>query len=209
MQNARETILNKLKKAKENNNKQINNIDFSENVYVKSDLDLANEFKENLKNVDGQTFICKNFDELKSNIRKIFNQKKSDNVFCIDKNIQEIIEKADIPFLENEKDFLNLNIGVTACDFLSARTGSVIVSSKSGSGRRLNIYPNIHIIIANKNQLVEDLDKAIVKIKEKYNNNLPSLITNITGPSRTADIEKTLILGAHGPKELIVFILDF
>ena len=209
MQNARETILNKLKKAKENNNKQINNIDFSENVYVKSDLDLANEFKENLKNVDGQTFICKNFDELKSNIRKIFNQKKSDNVFCIDKNIQEIIEKADIPFLENEKDFLNLNIGITACDFLSARTGSVIVSSKSGSGRRLNIYPNIHIIIANKNQLVEDLDKAIVKIKEKYNNNLPSLITNITGPSRTADIEKTLILGAHGPKELIVFILDF
>jgi len=209
MQNARENILAKLKKAKENNTKQIANVDFTENVYAQSNLDLIDEFKEKLEKVDGKVFICNSFDEFKSNIRKVFKEKQTDNVFCIDKNIQEIIEKADIPFIDSEKDFLDLNIGVTACDFLSARTGSVIVSSKSGSGRRLNVYPNIHFIIANKNQLVKDLDQAITKIKEKYNNNLPSLITNITGPSRTADIEKTLILGAHGPKELIVFILNF
>lgn len=209
MQNARENILAKLKKAKENNTKQIANVDFTENVYAQSNLDLIDEFKEKLEKVDGKVFICNSFDEFKSNIRKVFKEKQTDNVFCIDKNIQEIIEKADIPFIDSEKDFLDLNIGVTACDFLSARTGSVIVSSKSGSGRRLNVYPNIHFIIANKNQLVKDLDQAITKIKEKYNDNLPSLITNITGPSRTADIEKTLILGAHGPKELIVFILNF
>ncbi len=209
MQNARENILNKLKKAQENNKKQTKDVDFSENVYSISNNNLTTEFKEKLEKVDGQVFICNNFNEFKLNIRKIFNNKQSDNVFCIDKNIQKIIEKADIPFIENEKDFLDLNIGVTGCEFLSARTGSVVVSSKSGSGRRLNIYPNIHFVIANKNQIVKDIDQAIEKIKEKYNNNLPSLITNITGPSRTADIEKTLILGAHGPKELIVFILNY
>ena len=45
-------------------------------------------------------------------------------------------------------------------------------------------------------------------IREKYKTRLPSQITLITGPSRTADIEKTLVLGAHGPKELHVFILN-
>ncbi len=209
MTNARKNILDKLKQAQENNNKKITDVDFTENIYQKSKLNLAEEFSEKLKKVNGETFICKTFSEFKLNINKAINNKQADNVFCIDNKIKQILEKANIPFIDNEKHLLDLNIGVTGCEFLSARTGSIIVSSKSGSGRRLNIYPNIHFVIAYKNQLVEDINQAIIKIKEKYKNNLPSLITNITGPSRTADIEKTLILGAHGPKELIVFILDF
>ena len=45
-------------------------------------------------------------------------------------------------------------------------------------------------------------------MQEKYKNNLPSLITFATGPSRTADIEKTLVVGVHGPKEVYVFLID-
>jgi len=45
-------------------------------------------------------------------------------------------------------------------------------------------------------------------LKEKYPENMPSMVSNITGPSRTADIEKTLVLGAHGPKGLYVFLLE-
>jgi L-lactate dehydrogenase complex protein LldG len=43
---------------------------------------------------------------------------------------------------------------------------------------------------------------------EKYNSNLPSMISIASGPSRTADIEKTLVLGAHGPKEVYLFFID-
>ena len=68
------------------------------------------------------------------------------------------------------------------------------------------VYPPVHIVIANKNQLVDYLEKAYSEIHEKYKNDLPSQITLITGPSRTADIEKTLVLGAHGPRELRVFM---
>jgi L-lactate dehydrogenase complex protein LldG len=53
-----------------------------------------------------------------------------------------------------------------------------------------------------------DLKDAFKIIKDRYGNQLPSMLSTITGPSRTADIEKTLVLGAHGPKELFVFLLD-
>jgi L-lactate dehydrogenase complex protein LldG len=49
---------------------------------------------------------------------------------------------------------------------------------------------------------------ALVLMKEKYKDNLPSLITFATGPSRTADIEKTLVVGVHGPKEVYCFLVD-
>ncbi|RZL62420.1 MAG: hypothetical protein EOO93_08835, partial [Pedobacter sp.] len=65
-----------------------------------------------------------------------------------------------------------------------------------------------HIVIAKTSQLVLDLKDAFLLLKNKYGNQIPSMISNITGPSRTADIEKTLVLGAHGPKELFVFLID-
>jgi L-lactate dehydrogenase complex protein LldG len=55
---------------------------------------------------------------------------------------------------------------------------------------------------------VFDLKDGISKMKEKYPGQLPSMISFASGPSRTADIEKTLVVGVHGPKEVYVFLLD-
>jgi len=95
---------------------------------------------------------------------------------------------------------------LTGCEFLVAHLGSVLISSAQISGRRLNVFPETHIVVANEVQIVDFLDNALEKLQEKYKNKLPSLISNITGPSRTADIEKTLVMGMHGPKTLIVII---
>jgi L-lactate dehydrogenase complex protein LldG len=91
---------------------------------------------------------------------------------------------------------------------LVSRTGSVLISSKQASGRRLLVFPNIHIVVAYSSQLVHDIKDALKFIRKKYNNHLPSMITTISGPSRTADIEKTLVQGAHGPKEIYIFLID-
>ena len=88
-----------------------------------------------------------------------------------------------------------------------ARTGSVLISTSIDSQRRIISAPEIHVVFAYENQLVADLPIALRNVKNKYSENLPSQITVITGPSRTADIEKTLILGAHGPKEFIVILI--
>jgi L-lactate dehydrogenase complex protein LldG len=63
-------------------------------------------------------------------------------------------------------------------------------------------------VIARSSQLVLDLSDAFNQLEQKYGTQHPSLISVITGPSRTADIEKTLVLGAHGPKSLYVFLID-
>jgi L-lactate dehydrogenase complex protein LldG len=63
-------------------------------------------------------------------------------------------------------------------------------------------------VIANTSQIVPDIKDALTGMKERYGKNLPSLVSVITGPSRTADIEKTLVMGAHGPKELYLFLID-
>jgi L-lactate dehydrogenase complex protein LldG len=63
------------------------------------------------------------------------------------------------------------------------------------------------VVLAHSNQIVESIKDGFIKIEEKYDH-LPSQISLISGPSRTADIEKTLVMGAHGPRELIVLIQE-
>jgi len=60
------------------------------------------------------------------------------------------------------------------------------------------------VVIARREQLIPDLPTAFALLKKKYAENYPSMISLVTGPSRTGDIERILVLGAHGPKKLTV-----
>jgi L-lactate dehydrogenase complex protein LldG len=82
------------------------------------------------------------------------------------------------------------------------------MSAAGPSGRTVSVYAPIHICIAYTDQLVYDIRDGLQQLKEKYHNSLPSLMTFATGPSRTADIEKTLVVGVHGPKEVYLFLVD-
>jgi L-lactate dehydrogenase complex protein LldG len=97
--------------------------------------------------------------------------------------------------------------GVSECDALIAQTGSVLVTSRSAGGRALSVLPPHHVVIARREQLVADLPAAFDLLKQKYSGNYPSMISFITGPSRTGDIERILVLGAHGPKRLTIFLI--
>jgi L-lactate dehydrogenase complex protein LldG len=97
------------------------------------------------------------------------------------------------------------DVGITECDSLVAQTGSVLVTSRSAGGRVLSVLPPHHIVLARHDQLVPDLTAALAGARETYRNGWPSMMSFITGPSRTADIERILVLGAHGPKRLTIF----
>jgi len=98
-------------------------------------------------------------------------------------------------------------VGITGCDALIAQTGSVVVTSRSAGGRALSVLPPHHVVLARRDQLVADLPEAFALLKAKYGAGYPSMISFITGPSRTGDIERILVLGAHGPKKLTIFCL--
>lgn len=101
-------------------------------------------------------------------------------------------------------DLESCNAGLTECDALVAQTGSVLVTGRSAGGRALSVLPPHHVVLARREQLVRDLPEAFALLKTKYAANYPSFISFITGPSRTGDIERILVLGAHGPKKLTV-----
>ena len=88
-----------------------------------------------------------------------------------------------------------------------AQTGSVLLTARSAGGRALSVLPPHHVVLAKREQLVADLPAAFALIKAKYAANYPSFISFITGPSRTGDIERILVLGAHGPKKLTICCL--
>jgi L-lactate dehydrogenase complex protein LldG len=97
--------------------------------------------------------------------------------------------------------------GITECDALIAQTGSVLVTSRRAGGRALSVLPPHHVVLARREQMLPDLPAAFDLLKKKYAANYPSFISFITGPSRTGDIERILVLGAHGPKKLTIFCI--
>lgn len=206
MDSARNNILARLKAAQDKRGEIEENIpDFTSPIYHPLNESSSLEFKTNLEMIGGQVFLIKSKSEIADQVKEICNEKNHDNIFCTDPKLQEILQ-GSIEIDSDENSFLELNIGITSCEFLVAHLGSVVISSAQISGRRLNVFPETHIVLAHESQLTGYLDEALEKLQNKYKNELPSLISNITGPSRTADIEKTLVMGMHGPKSLIVII---
>ena len=97
--------------------------------------------------------------------------------------------------------------GISECDLLIAQTGTVVVTSRTSGGRALSCLPPHHVVIARRSQLVADLPTAFERLQQKFGSQFPSMISFVTGPSRTGDIERILVLGAHGPKRLTIFCL--
>lgn len=184
------------------------NVDFDSSVYKEITESLDVNFAQEFTQAGGKFVYCENTEELVSNLSLICQGNRWDEVYCIDPPLQEVLDKADIPFGSDDESFHSLKVGVTGCEYLIARLGSIMISSQQVSGRRLNVFPETHVVIAYSSQLVPDLKQALADIKLKYSARIPSLISVITGPSRTADIEKTLVMGAHGPCEIFVFLVE-
>jgi len=129
-----------------------------------------------------------------------------DRIFAVDQWLAENVQVIDHQKIASPK-FADFSAGITAVDFLVARTGSIVLSTATAGGRRLSVLPPFHIAIATAAQLVVSLDDALKTYHERGEPSRSSYATIITGPSRTSDIEKILVLGAHGPKRLAVIVV--
>ncbi len=206
---SREQVLKKIRNALISKTENpYPSLDMDSAVYEKFSEPVDITFAQQFVNAGGKFIYCENENELRNNLLSFVAEKQLEEIFCLDPSLIDLLNKTGIPNDDDGERFKEARAILTGCEFLIARYGSVVVSSKNVSGRRANVSPEIHIVIANTRQIVPEIKDAMTALKSKYESRFPSMVTVITGPSRTADIEKTLVMGAHGPKEVYVFLLD-
>lgn len=174
----------------------------SDSVFQPLRQDLVVEFAENFTQLQGKFIFCVDEKELLEHFSKLCYQNQWTRIYCSEERWKPII-----PANTSHEDIADCDAAITSCEWLIARTGSIVLSSVH-QGRIPSVYAPIHVCIARSSQLVYDIKDGLTGMKEKYREFLPSLITLATGPSRTADIEKTLVVGVHGPKEVYCFVID-
>lgn len=179
----------------------------SSSVFQPLRQDIEVEFAEKFTKLLGKFIFCIDQQELAMQLNNLVNRMGWENIYCREKNLQAIFQKNSFDNF-SEENLVQCDAAITSCELLIARTGSIVMSAAQQSGRTTSVYAPIHICVAYANQLVYDIRDGLQLLKEKYQDRLPSLITFATGPSRTADIEKTLVVGVHGPKEVYVFLVD-
>ena len=200
---AKENILKKIRKALTNQVPlPFPQSEGTHSVYTPSQDDDAITFAEEFTKLQGKFAFCLNEEDLKEQLSRLVEKKSWTKIYCVEDNFLSLLE------LSPGKDLAGCDVSITGCEYLVARTGSIVMSAAEQSGRTSSVYAPIHICIAYKRQLLYEVKDALMLMKEKYKNKFPSFVTFATGPSRTADIEKTLVTGVHGPKEVYCFLVE-
>lgn len=180
-----------------------------EPVYADSGLSQEEVFAEAFCALGGKFVFCDNEQELLEKINLLYETQGWKQLLCADQRILKLFKnnKMDIltPVSEQAED---ADACITGCEMLVARTGSIMLSSGQNMGRMAPVYFPVHIVFAYANQIVGDIENAFTELKKRYGSDLPSMINLATGPSRTADIEKTLVVGVHGPGEVFCFFIN-
>lgn len=184
------------------------NIDTRKQLFQTSSEVAEVRFAEQFTALDGNFVFCQDEQELFDNIVTLSERQAWRHLFAWEKEIQDFFISNQFKKVRIGRGLDKADASITSCEALIARSGSILISSSQTNGRGLSIFPPVHLVIAQTAQIVPDLSDALAWMKEKYEKRYPSMVSLISGPSRTADIEKTLVLGAHGPKEVYVFLLD-
>ena len=179
----------------------------SGDVFHAPSQDLDVTFAESFTKLQGQFSFCFNEAEMVMQLQLLGERKQWTKWFCNQPVLKQLFGKYNWP-IEWHNQLADCQASITTCEALVARTGSMILSSTASGGRTPSVYAPVHICIAYTNQLVYDIRDGLERLQEKYGSELPSLISFASGPSRTADIEKTLVTGVHGPKEVFCFLIE-
>lgn len=205
---AREEILNRIKVALSTPSEPMEAPDFSQPIYDRPFQDRMTEFCDTFVSRKASLFRCEDEQAFRTALADFVKHRGFNHIKIWEPSLASLVGEGSFPFSTSDIDLHDVEVGITYCEVLIARTGSFITTSKQTCGRRLTIYPPTHIVVAYTDQLVDDIQDGFKVVRDRYGDALPSMIGLVTGASRTADIEKTLVLGAHGPKELIMFLIN-
>ena len=175
-------------------------------IFIPTEKEMAIEFAQKFTELLGKFVYCADEQELIGQLNALIVAKGWNKVYSKESDwLDKMLTLKFDPVTTD--DLADCDAAITLCTHLVARTGTIVLSSKELSGRTSSVYAPIHICVAYADQLVYDISDSLLKFKDNPEG-MPSMISFATGPSRTADIEKTLVVGVHGPKEVYCFLID-
>jgi len=209
---AREEMLKKIRQALLVNKEhpfenEVPSSDENESVYVKWEDPNELVFAQNFMEAGGSFVFCESTADCIAQFQALSEQKNWNRMRIGSNAVGQFLSLSQESIIAPEL-CTGEEVGVTECEFLAARTGSIILSTKVCPDRLAWSYCSVHVVVAFVSQVIESLTDGYNRIREKYKDDYPSLVSVVTGPSRTADIEKQIVMGAHGPSEVYVFLID-
>jgi len=166
--------------------------------------DLFAHFREKLAQGGGTFEQCDTLDEAPAAISAYLQTNGVVGKIRVAPALQEMAwgEGLEVSYGDTRGDHL---VSVTPVFCAVAETGSVVLLSSDKSPTSLNFLPDVHIVIVDKDQLVSHIEDVWLKLRAL--DKVPRTVNFITGPSKTADVEQTLQIGAHGPRDLHVILI--
>ena len=176
---------------------------------------LVERFETSLQAVHGQMHRCADVQEARSTLVELVDQSGWTRLGAVDRPLcREVAAALDADRLAwtrpgwDPRSIAELSAGLVAAERLLADTGTCVVANDTTQQRLMCYLPPTCIVVGRVDQLVEHMPAAWEEIaRQTAEPDRRGEFVLITGPSRTADIEKVLILGAHGPKRLIVLLI--
>ena len=180
---------------------------------------LASRFEAELKSIGGQFYAAASDDDARAYVLNLAAARSVQSAVgwncgvIGDLGLDEALEHGGIAFTRDtgSEEFLrqciDAGLGISGVDYALADSGTLVVLSGPGQARSVSLLPPVHVALVRPKQVLADLNDLFPMLKQREA--LNSAIAFITGPSRTADIEMTLVVGVHGPQQLHVVMLGF
>jgi L-lactate dehydrogenase complex protein LldG len=164
-------------------------------------------FQENLRSVGGKVHVVHSTQEAVARIENIISEIKPRRIAFSDAPISREIRnslqtEAELLEKASAAELFDCDVGITSAQWGIAETGTLVLESECESSRLTSLVPGVHICLLE----MQNIRRTMGEILDLVAARLSPAVTFITGPSRTSDIELTLAIGVHGPRELYVIV---
>lgn len=173
-------------------------------AYSRSDL--ADRFSAELGGVGGEVHRAANEQQAIEKIKEILGEIEAKRIAISDADLIRDFPLGDVEVIvePSREELFSVDAGVSTAQLAIAETGTLVLRSSSERHRLVSLVPPVHVCVLKAGDIRPSMDVVL----EEMSNQIDPAITFITGPSRTSDIELTLAIGVHGPKRLIVVLID-
>jgi len=203
MSSARERILSRIRAAmpEESNRQQT----VEQLIRPRINANHLTQFREKLELGSGHLTLVESYQQAALVIENFISEQKLPARLRLAPALKHMNWNSELEISYGKSDGNDL-VSVTPAFCAIAESGSVVLLSSPESPTSLNFLPDVHFVLVEMSQLVTHIEDAWAKLRQL--DGIPRAINIITGPSKTADVEQTLQIGAHGPRQLRVILIQ-